>query len=58
MEIALRELVDFGLVVEDDTSKGEVFGVTDAGFNLVDSFEFSQHLIEEESNRKSDESTS
>ncbi len=57
-ETALRELVDFGLVVEDDTSKGEVFGVTDAGFNLVDSFEFSQHLIEEESNRKSDESTS
>ena len=57
-EVALHELVEFGLVVEDDTSKGEVFGVTDAGFNLVDSFEFSQHLIEEESNRKLDESTS
>ncbi len=48
-ELALKELVDFGLVVEDDASKGEVFGVTTTGFNLVDSFEFSQHLIEEES---------
>ena len=57
-EMALQELVDFGLVVEDDTSKGEVFGVTAAGFNLVDSFEFSQHLIEGESKAKLDESTS
>ena len=57
-EKALRELVEFGLVVEDDTSKGEVFGVSAAGFNLVDSFEFSQHLTEEESKGKLDESTS
>ncbi len=57
-DMALRELVNFGLVVEDDTSNGEVFGVTDAGFNLVDSFESSQDIIEVEFKGKLHETTS
>ena len=46
------ELVDSGLVVEDDTSEGEVFGVSPDGFDLVDSFEFTQDLVQEEIERK------
>ena len=51
-EIALKELVDASLIVEDDSSNGEVFGVTEAGFDLVDSFENDQHLVQEEIERK------
>ncbi len=54
-ERALSELVDSGLVVEDDSSDGEIFGVTDAGFDLVDSFEASQYVVQEEIKRKSQE---
>ena len=54
-ERALSELVDSGLVVEDDSSDGEIFGVTDAGFNLIDSFEASQYVVQEEIKRKSQE---
>lgn len=50
--MALNELVDARLVVEDDSSNGEVFGVTEAGFDLVDSFENDQHLVQEEIERK------
>ncbi len=50
--MALNELVGARLVVEDDSSNGEVFGVTEAGFDLVDSFENDQHLVQEEIERK------
>ena len=50
-DTALKELVDSGLLVEDDTSEGEVFGVTPDGFNLIDSFEFTQDLVQEEMER-------
>ena len=52
-EMALRELVDARLVVEDANSNGEVFGVTEAGSVLVDSFESDQDLVQREIERGS-----
>ena len=57
-DAALKELVESGLVNEDDTPESEFFAVSSDGLALIDSFEFNHYLLREESIHEAPESTS